>query len=76
MSTIVIENCAIATVDDARREIASGHLVIEDMRLVAVGEGPAPTEHTNNAIRRIDASGRLVDQPPVRAGVQLRATGA
>ena len=59
MSTIVIEGCAIATVDDARREIAAGHLVIEDTRLVAVGAGPAPSEHTNNAIRRIDATGKL-----------------
>jgi cytosine/adenosine deaminase-related metal-dependent hydrolase len=59
MSTIVIEGCAIATVDDARRELADGHLVIADGRLTAVGEGPAPTEATNNAVRRIDASGKL-----------------
>ncbi|HWH92894.1 MAG TPA: 8-oxoguanine deaminase [Baekduia sp.] len=59
MSTIVIENCAIATVDDARREIAAGHVVIADGRITAVDEGPAPTEATQTAIRRIDAAGKL-----------------
>ena len=58
-STIVIENCAIATVDDERREIADGHLVISDRRITAVGEGAAPSEATDRAIRRIDAAGRL-----------------
>lgn len=59
MSTIVIEGCAIATVDDERREFRSGHLVIEDTRLVAVGPGAADPDHTNKAIRVIDASGKL-----------------
>ena len=36
----VIEGCAIATVDDDRREFADGHLVLEDGRIAAVGPGP------------------------------------
>lgn len=56
---IVIEGCAIATVDDARREIDSGHIVIEDGRITAVGEGPAPDGDRERASRRIDAPGRL-----------------
>ncbi len=33
----VIEGCAIATVDDDRREFADGHLVLEDGRIAARG---------------------------------------
>jgi cytosine/adenosine deaminase-related metal-dependent hydrolase len=55
----VIEGCAIATVDDARHEHATGHLVIEDDRIVAVGAGAAPQGDRERATRRIDAPGRL-----------------
>jgi cytosine/adenosine deaminase-related metal-dependent hydrolase len=34
---LVIDNCAIATVDAAGSEHADGHLVIEDGRIAAVG---------------------------------------
>jgi cytosine/adenosine deaminase-related metal-dependent hydrolase len=55
--TTVIEGCAIATVDDARREFDDGHLVLEDARIMAVGPGPAPP---NGApARRIDGRGLL-----------------
>ncbi len=55
--TTVIEGCAIATVDDARREFEDGHLVLEGGRIAAVGPGAAPAgEH---AARRIDGSGLL-----------------
>ena len=40
--TLVIDGCAIATVDAAGTEHAGGHLVVEDGRLAAVGAGPAP----------------------------------
>jgi cytosine/adenosine deaminase-related metal-dependent hydrolase len=40
--TLVIENCAIATVDPAGTEFASGHIAVEDGRIVAVGEGGGP----------------------------------
>ncbi len=51
---LVIEHCAIATVDATGTEYAEGHIVIEDGRIEAVGEGSATTEG-----RRIDASGCL-----------------
>lgn len=53
---LVIENCAIATVDPERNEYASGHLVVEGDRIAAVGAGSG--EHREDA-RRIDGSGCL-----------------
>ena len=35
--TLVIDGCAIATVDDADQEYARGHLVIRDGRIDVVG---------------------------------------
>jgi cytosine/adenosine deaminase-related metal-dependent hydrolase len=55
----VVEGCAIATVDDDRRELGDGHLVLEDGRIAAVGEGPAPERHRDGAARRIDGRGLL-----------------
>jgi cytosine/adenosine deaminase-related metal-dependent hydrolase len=59
VSVTVIEHCTIATVDDERREIASGHLVLDGDRIAAVGEGAVPAELAARADRRIDASGKL-----------------
>ena len=39
---LVIEGCAIATVDAAGTEHADGHLVVDGDRIVAVGAGAAP----------------------------------
>jgi cytosine/adenosine deaminase-related metal-dependent hydrolase len=55
--TTVIEGCAIATVDDARREFEDGHLVLEGARIAAVGAGAAP--RSGEAVRRIDGGGLL-----------------
>jgi cytosine/adenosine deaminase-related metal-dependent hydrolase len=55
--TTVIEGCAIATVDDARREFEDGHLVLEGGRIAAVGPGAAP--RSGDPVRRIDGSGLL-----------------
>ena len=55
--TTVVEGCAIATVDDARREFEDGHLVLEDGRIAAVGSGAAP--RNGEAMRRIDGRGLL-----------------
>jgi cytosine/adenosine deaminase-related metal-dependent hydrolase len=38
---VVVDGCAIATVDQAGTEIAAGHLVVEGGRIAAVGPGPA-----------------------------------
>jgi cytosine/adenosine deaminase-related metal-dependent hydrolase len=60
VSVTIIEGCAIATVDDAGREIANGHLVFDGDRIVAVGEGAAPAEHDPDGTGlRIDATGKL-----------------
>jgi len=53
----VIENAAIATVDAAGTEHATGHVVIDGGVIEAVGAGPAPD---GAADRRVDASGCLV----------------
>lgn len=52
----VLDGCAIATVDGSDTEYSSGHVVISDGVITAVGAGPAPT-HTD-AIR-VDATGCL-----------------
>ncbi|MCZ9339073.1 8-oxoguanine deaminase, partial [Streptomyces sp. TRM76130] len=39
---IVIENAAIATVDDRDTEYATGHVVIADHRIESLGAGKAP----------------------------------
>src|SRR5690348_3622816 len=52
----VIEGCAIATVDGAGTEYRDGHLVIEEDRIVAVGEGSPPAEP---GVSQIDGRGLL-----------------
>jgi cytosine/adenosine deaminase-related metal-dependent hydrolase len=56
MAAIVIEGCAVATVDARGTEHASGHVVIVDERITAVGAGAAPPVA---GARRIDATGCL-----------------
>ena len=51
---IVIENCAIATVDANDTEYASGHVVVAGNRIESLGAGRAP-EGLENVVRRIDA---------------------
>ncbi|MFF3325312.1 8-oxoguanine deaminase [Streptomyces sp. NPDC002889] len=58
-SRIVIENCAIATVDANDTEYACGHLVVADNRIESVGAGDAPAD-LENVVRRIDGTGHLV----------------
>jgi cytosine/adenosine deaminase-related metal-dependent hydrolase len=53
----VVEGCAIATVDDARREFEDGHLVLEGGRIAAVGAGAAPRGGAD--VRRMDGRGLL-----------------
>ncbi len=53
----VVEGCAIATVDDRRREYEDGHLVLEGGRITAVGPGSAP--RGGDDVRRIDGHGLL-----------------
>jgi cytosine/adenosine deaminase-related metal-dependent hydrolase len=56
----VIEGAAVATVDASGTEHATGHLVISDGRIAAVGAGPAPASVVPIGARRVDAAGCLV----------------
>lgn len=49
MSTILIENGAILTLDDGQRLLNPGYLLIEDDRIAALGQGEAPA-----SLRRAD----------------------
>src|SRR5215210_3117422 len=44
MSTTVIGNCHVVTMDAARSEHPSGHVVVEGNRITHVGSGPAPRD--------------------------------
>ena len=55
----VIQGCAIATVDDERREFADGHVVLEGARIAAVGPGPAPPGDGDGDARHVDGRGLL-----------------
>jgi cytosine/adenosine deaminase-related metal-dependent hydrolase len=57
MNPLVVEDCAVVTMDDDRSEFESGHVVVRGNRIAAVGPGPAP--QTAGA-RRIDGRGCLL----------------
>jgi len=54
---LVIEGATIATVDGRGTEFASGHVVVDAGRIVAVGPGPAPA---GAGTQRFDGRGCLV----------------
>jgi cytosine/adenosine deaminase-related metal-dependent hydrolase len=54
---LVIENCAVATVDAAGSEFGAGHVVVDGGVITAVGPGPAPAGPPG--ARRIDGAGCL-----------------
>jgi cytosine/adenosine deaminase-related metal-dependent hydrolase len=58
MRTLVHEARLVALMDDARRRIPGGWVLIEDDRIEAVGAPPVPSGL--EAERRIDASGKVV----------------
>ena len=55
--SLVLDGCAVVTVDAHATEHASGHVVVEGNRIAAVGAGPAPDVP---GARRVDASGCVV----------------
>jgi cytosine/adenosine deaminase-related metal-dependent hydrolase len=57
VSTVVLEGCAVVTMDQRRAEHARGHVVIDGRRIAAVGPGPAPAGLAG--ARHVDASGCL-----------------
>jgi cytosine/adenosine deaminase-related metal-dependent hydrolase len=54
--TLVLDGCAIATMDGARTEHASGRIVIDGNRIAAVGSGALPAAARTTVV---DASGCL-----------------
>jgi cytosine/adenosine deaminase-related metal-dependent hydrolase len=54
---LVVEGCAVASVDAAGTEHADGHLVVDGDRIVAVGAGPAPGDLADAG--RVDGRGCL-----------------
>ncbi|MEW2444480.1 8-oxoguanine deaminase [Micromonospora marina] len=63
---IIIENCAVATVDDDRTEHRSGHVVIgDDGRITALGPGPAAVG--DRTATRVDGTGCLATPGLVNA---------
>ncbi|MGW2277712.1 8-oxoguanine deaminase [Streptomyces sp. NPDC001770] len=59
LQRLVIENCAVATVDAHDTEYTDGHVVVAGDRIESVGAGRAP-EGLANVVRRIDGTGHLV----------------
>ena len=53
---IVIDGCAVVTMDAARTEHTTGHVVLDGNRITAVGAGPAPIIE---GARRVDGRGCL-----------------
>lgn len=58
-SVTVISGCAVATVDALGTEHATGHVVVEGTRIVAVGPGAAGPEWRQRATKWIDGKGLL-----------------
>lgn len=58
MTRLVIEGCAIATVDAAGTEYADGHIVVRHGWIDAVGRGPAPAADGEDEVR-VDGRGCL-----------------
>ena len=62
--TLVLDGCAVVTMDGQGSEYATGHIVVTGNRITAVGPGSPPPASLakparGGAIRRIDASGCL-----------------
>jgi cytosine/adenosine deaminase-related metal-dependent hydrolase len=55
MSAVVLDGCAVVTMDAARTEHTIGHVIVEGARIVAVAPGEAPTKLAD--ARYVDARG-------------------
>ena len=66
MGTTIVEGCAIATVDAADTEYASGHVVITDGWITAVGADPAPDvpDARSHRRHRLPRDSRPGQHPP------------
>jgi len=64
VSTVVLDGCAVVTMDGERSEYATGHVVVTDNVITAVGPGSPPPASLagaadGTAVTRIDAGGCL-----------------
>jgi cytosine/adenosine deaminase-related metal-dependent hydrolase len=57
--TLVLDGCAVVTMDSGRSEYASGHVVVTGNVITAVGAGSPPPGSLAGPVTRIDASGCL-----------------
>jgi len=57
-ATLVLEGCAVVTMDGQGSEYTSGHVVVTGNVITAVGPG-SPPPASEDTVRRIDASGCL-----------------
>jgi len=73
MSTILIENGIVVTVDDAQRVLAPGYVLVEDDRIAALGRGEPPAS-ARKADTVIDASLMAVMPGMVNAHTHLFQT--
>ncbi len=74
MNTILIENGAVLTVDDAGTLHNPGYVYIEDAKIAAVGAGAAPESLRAVADQRIDATHMAVMPGMVNAHTHLFQT--
>jgi 5-methylthioadenosine/S-adenosylhomocysteine deaminase len=74
MTTILIENGAVVTVNDANEVFDPGYIFVEDDRITAVGGGQAPVELRDRAETMIDASLMAVMPGMVNAHTHLFQT--
>ncbi|ADD42222.1 8-oxoguanine deaminase [Stackebrandtia nassauensis] len=58
-SRLIIDNAAVATVDDTDTEHQRGHIVVEDGRITAVAAGSAPSFDDNTPTQYVDGAGCL-----------------
>ena len=58
--TLVIDGCAVVTMDGDRAEYAVGHVVVDGSRIAAVGEGRAPRDQDDtDETTYVDGTGCL-----------------
>jgi len=60
MTGTLIDGAYVVTMDAERSELATGHVLVDDGRIVAVGPGAAPAAVADTAERVVDGSGCLL----------------